>query len=136
MWAFLPAHPVKKPAGPGTKARPTSDTTNAPGSPLRGAAGVIGGPVRGCRRVEGRLARTDGQVRGAHLLLDQLVVAASPARLHRLPVDWSLIFLAFSYKYEIGSISYLYSLLLIEIPFPQDTEQPLHWLQEARPQPG
>ena len=88
MRTFLPAHPVKKPSGPGSKTRPTGDTANAPGSPLCGAAGVIGSPVRRCRGVECRVARAGGQIGGAHLLLDQLMVATSPARLHRLPVDW------------------------------------------------
>ena len=85
MRAFLPARPVKKPAGPGTKARPTCDTADAPGSPLRGATSVIRGPVGRCGRIEGRLSRTDWDVGRAHLLLDQLMVTAGSARFYRLP---------------------------------------------------
>ena len=92
MGTFLPTRPIKKPAGPCTKARPAGDTADAPGGPLGGATSVVRGPVRGCGRVEGRMSGTDWNVGRAHLLLDQLMVTTRSARLYRLPVKLVLYF--------------------------------------------
>ena len=89
-------------------------------------------PVRRRRGIEGGFTRTSRHVWRAHLFLHKLVIASSPAGLYWLPEIQKTVYL----NRRNTNTKYLYSLLLMEIPLPQETEHPLHWLQVVRVQPG